>query len=73
MISVREALLGAVLIAAFGAAGMSVLTYVSLSSINEAHDKIDATRVALDTEKDSHSETRVLLFECRRQVHKLTE
>jgi len=65
MISIKEALVGAVLVTALGMAGMTVLARVSLDIINEVHDKLDATRVA-------HDETRVLLIECRRKVHKLT-
>ncbi len=84
MISVREALLGAVLVAAFGVGGMCILTYISASIITEAHNKIDATRVELQrsedaftaarmilqTELNTHHETRVDLAECRKQANK---
>ncbi len=64
MISVREALLGAVLVAAFGVAGMCILTYISASIITEGHDKLDATRDALQVSWDAHHETRVELAAC---------
>ena len=64
MISVREALLGAVLVAAFGIAGMGVITYVSISVIFEAYDDADATRDALQVSWDAHHETRVDLAAC---------
>jgi len=64
MISTKEALVGVVLVAAFGVGGMCILTYVSASIITEAYDDLDATRVALQVSWDAHHETRVDLAAC---------
>ena len=64
MISVKEALAGAVAVAAFGVAGIALITYLSLLTITEAYDDLDATRVALQVSWDAHHETRVDLAAC---------
>ena len=65
MISVKEALAGAIAVAAFGIAGIALITYLSLHTIEEAYDDLDATRVALRTERVSHDKTLTKLGDTR--------
>ena len=46
MISIREAIAGAVLIAVVGIASIFLVTYLSINGISEKNDTITATRVA---------------------------
>ncbi len=64
MISTKEAILSAVLVAEFGVAGIVVITYASISAISEAYDDLDATRDALQVSWDAHHETRADLAAC---------
>ncbi len=64
VISVKEALLGNVLVAAFGVACIFGLAWLSVDVITEGHDKLDATRVALQVSWDAHHETRADLAAC---------